>query len=548
VSINWGPWSETGMATCLVQQPISQGIKWFSPRFARQLLDIILRSDETVCMPLWIDWSLYAKKCLTRATPRFLADLIKENVASDFLAQQLQATEPEKRRLLLNQIIKNNVQTILGFQSSQELDENKGFFDAGMDSLMLVDLRNQLQLALGPAYTLTTADLFSHASIAQLTDYIAQLLKFNEFAPEKTSTANTLAQESNTEDAIAIIGLSCRFPGGANTPETYWDLLLQGFDAISDIPPDRWDINAYYDADLDKPGKMYTRKGAFLEGSIQAFDANFFGITPREAEMMDPQQRLLLEVTWEAFERAGYTPTMWRNSKTGVFVGVSTHDYGDLLAGSGVDNMNAYFGTGNAPSAAVGRLSYVFGLLGPNMAIDTACSSSLLATHLACQSLQRGESEMAIAGGVNLILSPATSVYFCKRHLLSVDGHCKTFDATADGYVRGEGCGIIVLKRLADAQRDGDRVLAVIRGSATNQDGASGGLTVPNGKAQQAVIEEALSNAKVHPAHVDVIEAHGTGTHLGDPIEIQALSKVFSTERKNPLYISSVKTNPCFTT
>jgi acyl transferase domain-containing protein len=345
-------------------------------------------------------------------------------------------------------------------------------------------------------------------------------------------------------EPIAIIGLGCRFPGRASDADSYWQLLHGGVDAVAAIPRDRWDIDAFYDPDPDAPGKIYAREGAFVE-NVDLFDAPFFGISPREAVSMDPQQRLLLEVTWEALEHAGLAPDKLQGSRTGVFVGIGGSDYSQLQMQAGADTLDAYFGTGSSLSAAVGRLSYVLGLVGPNMAVDTACSASLVAVHLACQSLRAGESRTALAGGVNLNLLPEVFVTLCKARMLAADGRCKTFDAAADGYARGEGCGMVVLKRLSEAKADGDRILAVIRGTAVNQDGRSGGLTAPNELAQQELIRSALSVAGIQPAAVSYVEAHGTGTSLGDPIEVQALAAVLGEGRSkdHPLMVGSVKTN-----
>jgi acyl transferase domain-containing protein len=346
-------------------------------------------------------------------------------------------------------------------------------------------------------------------------------------------------------EPIAVIGLGCRFPGGADDPQAFWRLLHDGVDAVREVPRDRWDIDAFYDPDPDAPGKMSTRYGAFLD-EVAAFDAQFFGISPREAVSMDPQQRLLLEVSWEALEDAGLAADRLAGSLTGVFVGLSTNDYGvKLLRANDPTRLDAYFGTGNAPSAAAGRLSYVLGLEGPCLALDTACSSSLVAVHLACHSLRQGECDTALAGGANVILTPDITINFSRARMMAPDGRCKTFDAAADGYVRGEGCGVVVLKRLSDALAHGDRVRAVIRGSAVNQDGRSGGFTAPSERAQETVIRKALAAAGVAPAALSYVEAHGTGTALGDPIEAQALATVLRPERgkDRPLVLGSVKTN-----
>jgi acyl transferase domain-containing protein/acetylornithine/succinyldiaminopimelate/putrescine aminotransferase/predicted amino acid dehydrogenase/NADPH-dependent curcumin reductase CurA/NADP-dependent 3-hydroxy acid dehydrogenase YdfG/acyl carrier protein len=352
------------------------------------------------------------------------------------------------------------------------------------------------------------------------------------------------ALEDQKTEPIAIIGMSCRFPG-ADNPESFWQNLRDGVDAITEVPADRWRLDEIYDPDPNASGKTYTRWGGFID-EVDLFDAQFFRISPREAASMDPQHRLLLQVSYEALENAGQTSAGLAGSETGVFVGIMTSDYANLQIKFGDPNLiDAYTGTGQGWCFAAGRLSYGLGLHGPCMALDTACSSALVATHLACQSLRLGECDLALAGGVNLMLSPESTICASKIRALSPTGRCRTFDAAADGYVRGEGCGILVLKRLSQAMRDGDNVLAVIRGSAVNHDGPSGGLTVPNGLAQQAVIRKALANARIKPADVSYVEAHGTGTSLGDPIEVRALMSVLGEKRTSdqPLAIGSVKTN-----
>ncbi len=350
--------------------------------------------------------------------------------------------------------------------------------------------------------------------------------------------------EGANHEPIAVIGMGCRMPG-ARDPEAFWELVRDGRDAISDIPLDRWDVDAYYDPEPARPGKAYTRYGGFLE-QVDHFDAAFFGISRREAESMDPQQRLLLEVTWEALEHAGLAPSQLVGSATGVFVGVTASDYSWLqLEQASQEDSDPYFNTGTPLNACAGRLSYVLGLQGPSMAVDTACSSSLTAIHLACTSLRAGECDQVLAGGVNLMLSPKLNITLSAARMMSPDGRCKAFDAAADGYVRGEGCGMVVLKRYADAVAAGDRILALIRGSAVNQDGASSGFTVPNGVAQQGLIRRALAKAGVAPGDIDYMEAHGTGTALGDPIETQALGTVLgrAETRERPLLVGSVKSN-----
>ncbi len=344
---------------------------------------------------------------------------------------------------------------------------------------------------------------------------------------------------------IAVIGIGCRFPGSANDPETFWQNLKNGVDAIQEIPASRWDVNSVYDPDPDVPGKSYVRHAGLID-QVDGFDPLFFSIAPREAHAMDPQQRLLLEVTWEALEHAAINPQSLHGSRTGVFVGIASSDYANLYLKKGDPTLlDAYYGSGISHSIASGRISYILGLHGPSVSLDTACSSSLVATHLAVQSLRTGDSDLALACGVNLILQPDNQIAFSKLRMMAVDGRCKTFDASADGFGDGEGCGVVVLKRLPDALKDGDRILAVIRGSAVDQDGASSGLTAPNGQAQEAVIRAALANAGIQPQEVGYVEAHGTGTSLGDPIEVRAVSAVLRENRPadQPFYLGSVKTN-----
>src|SRR4051794_12049564 len=329
-------------------------------------------------------------------------------------------------------------------------------------------------------------------------------------------------------EPIAIVGMACRFPGAPNL-QAYWRLIEEGRSGVREVPPERWDADAFYDANGETPGKMSVRWAAFIDGHDQ-FDPQFFGITPREAVRMDPQQRLLLEVAWEAMENAGRPAEELAGSKTGVFIGIGGTDYSKV----GVpyddyyEQIDAHLGTGNALSIAANRLSYIFDLHGPSAAVDTACSSSSLAIHLAVESLRRGESDAALAGGVNMILTPETTIAFSKARMLSPEGVCRPFDSRANGYVRGEGCGIVLLKRLADAERDGDNILAVLRATSVNQDGRTSGISAPNSQSQMACIRHALKQAAFSPEDIDYIEAHGTGTPLGDPIEMMALTQIFA--------------------
>src|SRR6478609_11321100 len=345
-------------------------------------------------------------------------------------------------------------------------------------------------------------------------------------------------------ESFAVVGYAVRVPGAADADE-FWDVLREGRDAVSEVPADRWDVEEFFDPDPDAPGKIVTRRAGFIDDAT-GFDAPFFGLSKRETMLIDPQHRLLLETAWRAVEHSGTAPSALANTKTGVFMGLGTHDYLQLISEEiPYAEIDSYQAIGSSAAAAAGRISYGMGLQGPAVTVDTACSSSLVAVHQACQALRFGECDVALAGGVNVLLTPKSVMSFARAKMLAPDGRCKTFDAAADGYVRGEGCGVIVIKRLADAIEDGDRIRAVIRGSAINQDGASGGLTVPNGVAQQRVIADALKRSDLAPRDVGYLEAHGTGTSLGDPIEAQAAGAVLGVGRDagQPLLIGSAKTN-----
>ncbi|MGE3808188.1 MAG: beta-ketoacyl synthase N-terminal-like domain-containing protein, partial [Gemmataceae bacterium] len=521
---------------------MNRGLRIIAPATGLAALERILSLASAQVAVIPADWDEFLRGF---EAPAFLGHLAGKSsgpkphrVSSQFgdLLARLRSSMPAERRTLLIAHVQGQVARVLGLAPGQLPDPQQGFFAQGMDSLMAVELRNRLQRDL-MLDTLGATAIFDHPNVEALAAHLAEGLQLAE--PARRSA---LPRPAAVDEPVAIVGLSCRFPGGENA-EAFWQLLRAGAEGIREIPPDRWNVDDFYAADPAAPGKMYVRRGGFLE-QIDRFDAAFFGIAPREAMSLDPQQRLLLEVAWEALENAGLSPGSL-GGRTGVYIGISGSDFGSMLAQRGKETIDVYAGAGTSPATAAGRLSYVLGLQGPCVAIDTACSSSLVALSQACDALQAGRCEAALVGGVNAIVTPEAMIFECKAGMLSPEGRCKTFDAAADGYVRSEGCGVVVLKRASDARRDGDRILALIRGTAVNQDGRSSGLTVPNGPAQQAVVREALVAAGVEPFELSYVETHGTGTRLGDPIEVQALAVALGEGRLagRPLLIGSVKTN-----
>ncbi|WP_405853291.1 SDR family NAD(P)-dependent oxidoreductase [Streptomyces sp. NBC_00090] len=477
-----------------------------------------------------------------------------ESPAAAF-AQEL-AEAPEHRRLtLVTRRTREVLAEILGHDDPTALPETTGFLDLGLDSIMAVDAAAALTATLG--VDVGIGDIFGHPTVERLSAELTGRLDGRTTAPAprrapaaRPAPAATPVPEATAEqpehpdqEPIAIVGMAGRFPG-ADSVEEFWSLLDEGRDGVGPVPADRWDTGTLHDPAGARPGSISTDQGGFLR-DIRRFDAAFFDIPAREAESLDPQQRLLLEAAWHALEDAGTDPKSLAGSRTGVFVGISNSDYARVLESGGLEPLDAYFATGTALNAAAGRLSYYLGAQGPALAVDTACSSSLVALHLAVRSLRSGETDRALTGGVNVIAAPSCSVAVSRAHMLAADGRCKTFDASADGFVRAEGCGVLVLRRLSDALRDGEQVLAVIHGSAVNQDGASSGFTAPNGTAQRQVIRAALADAGVEGAEIGYLEAHGTGTSLGDPIELEAAWDVFGPGRRpgEPLLIGSVKSN-----
>ncbi|HEY0449068.1 type I polyketide synthase, partial [Actinophytocola sp.] len=547
-SIAWGPWAEAGLAAgnAILDNRMSRnGLTPMAPDDAIAALRRALTTGMANLTVVDVDWETYVS-ALTAPSPQ-LGDLPEVRRAaaavapessevSATLPDRLRGLPPAERDRVLLEVVRTHVARVLGLTSPEAVEVNRAFKDMGIDSLTAVEARTRLMAATG--VRLPTTLLFDHPTTTEVVRYLRSRL----LGEDTGSEAPAVFLPGPADEPVAIVSMACRFPGGVRTPEDLWDLLERRGDAVGSPPPERgWDLDALFDPDPERAGTIHAREAGFLAEAAE-FDAGFFGISRREALAMDPHQRLLLETTWEALERAGVDPESLRGSATGVYMGVFSEDYQELLKASPED-YTGHMLTGNASSVVTGRISYTFGFEGPAVSVDTACSSSLVALHLAAQALRGGECSLAVAGGVTVMATEEPFREFSRLRGLAPDGRCKAYSEAADGMGFGEGVGVVVLERLSDARRLGHRVLAVVRGSAVNQDGASNGLSAPNGPAQQRVIRRALASAGLRPADVDVVEGHGTGTRLGDPIEAQALLATYGQGRDRPLLLGSVKSN-----
>ena len=547
-AIAWGAWSEIGEAAeqreRIERQRAALGGRWFTPQQGLRALDRLVRQDMTHSVVMSMDWSVFQEAVEDR--PPLVEDLLsatpEEGADSPALAEdlipRLRQTPAAEREGLLVSFLQQELQAVLRLRSAPS--PTVGFFDLGMDSLMAVELRNRLNRAFADEYVASNTVVFDFPSIAVLARHLAEELGEIEDAPAPPVRFEVQQPPTvrRAGDQIAIVGMACRFPGAPDLA-AFWRQLESGSDAVSDGRRDTgpWSGVAGDPATEDA---IY-RRGGFVEG-LDRFDARFFGIRPIEARMMDPRQRMLLETSWQALEDAGIDPGLLKGSRAGVFAGLGGgSEYRDLIAARGQDD--SYLGT--AGSVAIGRIAFALGLMGPAVPVDATCASSLVAVHQAIAALRQGEVDLVLAGGAHAVLSPPITRFMAEYGMLSSGGLCRTFDAAADGFVRGEGCGMVVLKRLSDAEADGDPIWGVIRGSAVNQNGASAGLTVPNGTAQEQVLDEALSRAGIPPSEVDYLEAHATGSQLGDPIEVRAVAAVYGRGRdaNRPLLLGTVKTN-----
>ncbi|HWM00889.1 MAG TPA: SDR family NAD(P)-dependent oxidoreductase, partial [Actinophytocola sp.] len=537
-SLAWGYWTErsgmTGHLDAADRDRMTRtGVLGLSTSDALALYDAAVAAPDPVLLPARLDTTARRDTVppLLRGLFRRAAEPTGPAERSG-LAARLAGLPPAERERTVATLVRTHAATVLGHDSARAVPAGRAFRELGFDSLTAVELRNRLATATG--LTLPATVVFDHPTPGTLAAHLFTRLTGTERPALVTPAASTPVDEP-----IAVVGMACRFGGGIRSPEDLWRLVLDGRDVITGFPTDRgWPLAELYHPEPGTPGRSYTRDGGFLHDAGE-FDAGLFGISPREALAMDPQQRLLLEVAWESLERVGIDPMSLRGSATAVFAGATQNGYG---AGAATAGLESHLLTGTTGSVASGRISYTFGLAGPSLTVDTGCSSALVAMHLAAQSLRRGESALALAGGVAVMANADAFVAFSQQRGMAPDGRCKPFADTADGTAWSEGCALVVLERLADARANGHPVLAVLRGSAVNSDGASNGLTAPNGPAQQRVLAAALADAGLYPSDVDLVEGHGTGTTLGDPIEAGALLAVYA-NRDRPLWLGSVKSN-----
>ncbi|MGW9344651.1 SDR family NAD(P)-dependent oxidoreductase [Streptomyces albidoflavus] len=551
-SLSWGLWEQAGvgLTATLGQAELARlrrgGVGVLTSGQALAVLDAALESASS---PGWahvvpVRLELAGLRRRPEEVPALLRHLVRaprrRAGAGDGpvsgLGERLAGLSPADQLAELTGLVRREAAVVLGIETGEGVGAGQVLKDLGLDSLMAVELRRRLSAETGLSLPSTLA--FDHPTPAAVATFLLDKLDLTGEVSRKKRRGKG-RRRAAADEPLAIVSMACRLPGGIDTPEAYWQLLAEGGDAVGGLPT-RWEKLDVYDPDPEAAGKSYTREGGFID-DVEGFDAAFFGISRREALSMDPQQRLVLETAWEALERAGIRPDALDGTDTGVYLGTMGSDYGDQGQLAAFDG---YLSTGNASSVISGRLSYALGLQGPAVTVDTACSSSLVALHLAANALRQGECEVALAGGVTVMSTPRLFVEFSRLKGMAPDGRCKSFSAGADGAGWSEGCGVLVLKRLSAAERDGDQVLAVIRGSAVNQDGRSQGLTAPNGPSQQRVIRDALTAARLTPADIDAIEAHGTGTPLGDPIEAGALAEVFGPQRPgDPVWLGSSKSN-----
>jgi acyl transferase domain-containing protein/acyl carrier protein len=546
-SLAWGLWSTaSGMTGHLSDRDLARmsraGIKPMTTKTGLALLDASLATDRPTVVPAVLDMPALRARAADGTLPPLLSGLVpaqrraaSRTASGPSLAERLAQLSDQERERALRALVRSTAANVLGHADAADISVDVTFSDLGFDSLTAVELRNQLTAATG--YRLPVTAVFDHPTVDQLASFMRAGLA-------DTASARTVPRPTGHagDDAIAIVSMACRYPG-ADSPDDLWQIVATGADTISAFPTDRgWDLERLYHPDPDHHGTTYTLEGGFLHEAAH-FDRELFGISGREAVAMDPQQRLLLEVAWETLERAGIDPTSLRDSQTGVFAGVMHNDYASKVRDAPA-SLEGYLSIGSTTSVASGRVAYTFGLQGPAVTVDTACSSSLVAVHLAAQALRQGECDLALAGGVTVMAHPTLFIEFSRQRGLSPDGRCKSFAASADGAAWSEGVGLLLLERVADARRNGHEVLAVLDGSAVNQDGASNGLTAPNGPAQERVIRQALAAGGLSPGDIDVIEAHGTGTTLGDPMEASVIAATYGQDRTTgPVLVGSVKSN-----